>query len=164
LASAGEKPRSRPLIVTALTQVAPAGLPALAKLIEDQDTDVRKIVILTLARPGRTGTELAPALIKALHDTGPATRLEAMRGGGRLGTAAGAAAPTLSEMLKTEPEVGRRIVLAEALAYVQGHSPTAMTTLTEALGNRNLFLRREAARALGRIGSEARAAVPALRK
>ena len=155
LAGAGKK--TRPWIAQALALTGPAGAASLAKLSDDDDPNVRMVVVQAA---GRSAAGL-PTLVKALGDKDGRVRQGAILAVGHLGTAASAAIPALSELLK-HADSSERLLALEALGYVEPRSPAAISTLVEMLGERNLGLWEQAAAVLGRLGPNAQAAVPAL--
>jgi HEAT repeat protein len=80
--------------------------------------------------------------------------------------AAGCGGPSTAEWIAQlqAPESSQRIHAVRALAARTGEAEAAVPALTEALQDRDAFVRRDAASALGGFGPEAREALPALRR
>lgn len=105
-----------------------------------------------------------PRLTEALSRPEPAIRLEAARTLGRLGVAGQAAVPALIARLADDQDQAVRITSAMALAELGTTSETAVAHLTALLSQRDIQGRRAAMYVLGRLGTAAASAVPALRR
>jgi HEAT repeat protein len=152
--------------------------PRLAKALEDPDEDVR-----VAAATGLSGNaEAVDALIKALDDESPRVVSAALRSLAKLGDAAAPAAGKLVERLAWgddrmagplmqigPPAVPSLIELParqrDTLQRIlRSSGPRAAPPLVELLGAKEAETRRKAAWALGLLGRDAEAAVPALTK
>jgi HEAT repeat protein len=109
----------------------------------------------------------------ALDSPNDDVRLEAIHGLGALGPEAGAAVPALSKILVESPADYERIEAAMALSKMVPASRTAVPALAQALEDKNLWVRWNAANALQRLGAQPRGkdeapvtrpAIPALAK
>jgi HEAT repeat protein len=136
---------------------APA-VPALLKLLEDRSANYRNQVVSILCELGPVAKSAVPALIKSLEQKtcrcpdGMASIL------GSIGPAAKDAVPTLTALLK-HSEPGVRAVSAVALWKI-ARNPNLVPALAEALQQERWA--EPAADALGEIGPQAKAALPAL--
>lgn len=111
-----------------------------------------------LSGPARA--RLVPELVSSLKSREPEIRFHAARALGRLGPAAGEAAPALLELLNdTGMNSNVGVAAAEAFARV---SPDPVPRLVAALKDKDLNARRNAACALAVLGPRAAAAVPLL--
>jgi HEAT repeat protein len=153
--------RFRPLIVEALGQTGAAGLPALIKLVDDEDPAVCAVAARSLGHAGRSAVDAVPALIKALQHKEGQVRREAVQSVGAIGAAAQAAMPALIEILNDD-QGENRILASEAMAYVAPGNSQAVSALAAIAGGSDVGFRRQAIAALGRIGPKAVAAIPAL--
>ena len=151
----------------------------LVRASEDRDVEVRAAAAASLSvlaseivrRPDRTPAEqgwtkrrldvATRALTRGLSDPEPAVRASAVRGFGELGKSGKVALPPeLFAALNDETSAVRQATF-KAMGAVQ-LTPAAVPTLIEALGSRDREDRFHAAWLLGRLGPEAKSAVPAL--
>jgi len=151
----------------------------LVRASEDRDVEVRGAVIASLSvlaaeivrRLDRTPAEqgwtkqrldiATRALTKGLSDPEPVVRASVVRGFGELGKSGKVVLPPeLFAAFNDETSSVRRATF-EALGAVQ-LTPAAVPTLIAALGSRDPEDRFHAAWLLGRLGPEAKSAVPAL--
>ena len=151
----------------------------LVRASEDTDVEVRTTAAVSLSllvseilrRPDRTPAEqgrtkrrldvATRALTKGMSDPEPAVRSAVVGGLGALGTSGNVAVPPeLLAALMDETSSVRQATI-NALNAVKLTS-AAVPTLIEALGSRDREVRFHAAWLLGRIGPEAKKAVPAL--
>ena len=151
----------------------------LVRASEDRDVEVRAAAAASLSvlaseivrRPDRTPAEqgwtkrrldvATRALTRGLSDPEPVVRASAVRGFGELGKSGKVALPPeLFAALNDETSAVRQATF-EVLGAVQ-LTPAAVPTLIEALGSRDREDRFHAAWLLGRLGPEAKSAVPAL--
>lgn len=115
-----------------------------------------------VVEPGAGGPEDVPGLVTALRAEDWRVRLDAAEDLGLIGAEARAAVPSLVEALH-DPEGKVRVHAAEALARLDPAGGTDWQTVLRAgLKERAGSVRRAAAEALGNLGTDARAAVPAL--
>jgi HEAT repeat protein len=152
---------------------------ALVRASEDRDVEVRAAAAASLSalaseivrRPDRTPAEQGStkrrlnvatrALAKGLSDPEPKVRASVVRGFGELGKSGKVALPPeLFAALNDETSSVRQATF-KALGAVQ-LTPAAVPNLIEALGSRDREDRFHAAWLLGRLGPEAKSAVPAL--
>jgi HEAT repeat protein len=138
---------------------AKAAIPALVKSVKTEDEDetgiVRSSAAEALGRIGAGTTEVVPTLMAALKDR--RLRWAAAEALGRLGATAKVAVPALVKLME---DSNGRVQAALALWRIQ-QRPEAIAALVAALKeDKSTF----PARALGEIGSGAKAAVPALRQ
>jgi hypothetical protein len=123
------------------------GAPRLAELLGTApDSIVRARAASALAV--LNGPLSQPALARALGDSAPEVRVEAVRAlrsvdGGR-------AIPALGRVLLTDPDVTVRRVAAQMLGSLQ--DPAAMSALSVAAQDADALIRREVTRALNRSG------------
>ena len=125
--------------------------------LKSQNDRLRYRAADTLAKIGERAVH---PLAEALNDEDPIVDSLAAQALGKIGPNAKAAVPALLEGLYDEdkdPIVGS--CAAEALGKI---GPHAVPALVEALNNEHEDVRRHAARALGEIGPDAKAAVPVL--
>jgi HEAT repeat protein/predicted Ser/Thr protein kinase len=149
-------------------------LRALVQTLATGDVPERCVAALTLGRMGPRAKDTVPALIDALNDPHPhvaeAAASALRRIAGTPSAAAESSAPTpgpaespavidLMDMLRHEDASLRRIAVV-ALGEARSVGRDAIPELVEGLEDRDEAVRREAARALGKIG--ATAAVPSL--
>jgi HEAT repeat protein len=181
-ALAGAPKPSRPAIIHALAQTNSSAVAPLVAALNDEDPIVRMLAVRGLGRLGRSVADAVPALVKALQDKDERVHSEAIKSLGQLGPVANSPASSsqaiqaLAELVKSE-HGSNRIVAAEALAYVAGRdasapangeepgsrgSRLAISTLADVVRSHDLNPRIQAATALGRIGPDAKEAVPAL--
>jgi HEAT repeat protein len=156
-------------VVYVLGQIGPAAAPAtpaLAKLITDKDERVAQEAALSLARIGPAAKDAVPTLTRALQRTESSNSYAVVYALGSIGPDAASAEPALSGLLKS-PD--RKLALVSAWALVQicpaaEVSEKTLPVLVAGLGADMPLARRGAAEALGRLGSLAKEAIPALKK
>jgi HEAT repeat protein len=136
----------------------PAAVPTLIAGLNEKEPGRRLDAIEALGRIGPEAKEAVPALAEALNDEKDYVGQAAAEALGRIGVDA---VPALLEALKGRDRV--RIAAAEALWRINKH-PAAVPALAEDLTYRTAPEGGYAAAVyvLGRIGAEAKAAVPAL--
>lgn len=134
-------PEARGAAVSALSRAgdqAAAASPEAAKLLKDADPHVRGLAALALRDMGKGAAAVIPELSAALRDPVPSVRMTAASALGSLGAAASSAVPALVAALEAAngPEIS----------------------------NDGVQVLRNICYALGRIGGNARDAIPAMRK
>jgi len=115
------------------------------------------------------GVPALPLLIEAMGDKHPKVRLAAVRVTGLIGLEANAAVPTLAKLVG-DPNAEVRVMAVCALSAMGPNKRLAIEALIGALNDSNrgpkpgmtLYVKESAARVLGEIGPEARAAVSPL--
>ncbi len=138
---------------------AKEAIPALIEALKkDEDRAVREASARTLGRIG--GKEAVPALVEAIGREGLYGRLRSVQALGRIGPGARESVPALAETLNTDEDRAVREASARALGRIGDKE--ALTALVGALRDRTPEVRGASAWALGLIGPDARAAVPAL--
>ncbi|HEX5138842.1 MAG TPA: HEAT repeat domain-containing protein [Planctomycetota bacterium] len=155
----------------AAMEAAPyAGLPAdarpvLLKALRDGDVGIRWAAAMRVDQWVKESDEVREALIVALDDPSPWVRRHAAAGLAEAGPAAAAAIPRLCGMLDDKDV---REAAAETLGKIGVEDGTAIARLEGLLEDPDLDFRFEVARALGRLGYDARKLAPvfveALRK
>jgi HEAT repeat protein len=155
-----------------------ADLPLLMKQMNDPDADVRRAAARALGQMGPDATPAVPLLTAAVEkDRDLYVRRFSAQALGQIGPNASSAIPALTSALKDE----KKEMIEAAVTALGKMGPAAVPALADAFkgssfsktakakGNNQprmeseqAFLRRRAAEALGRLGPEAKAAVPAL--
>jgi len=132
---------------------------AIAVLFDDDDAYVRMVGALAL---GGLGEQSINALRKALRDRTPMVIKIAGHALGDLGPAAAPAVPDIIPLIGHETELVRRAVFKaiEGIGPAAAPATEALVREFERQGGHNEYI----ARAIGAIGSGAKAAVPALEK
>jgi HEAT repeat protein len=145
---------------SALEQIGPRARSAtqpLLTLLKDEEADVRGIAALALASVGDDDIVLPP-LIQVLDDPSWDTQICVMSALKRFGPKAKKAVPSLIRALRTTMPVAVGVNAQEALVEIgEPAVPTLMELLKEEKAPR-----RAAASILGKIGPQAKAAVPIL--
>lgn len=141
----------------------------LARALADQAVHVRCAAAEAVEKLGPTAVAAVPALIKALEDQDEDVRLRAVSALGKLGEAARDAGPALVRALGSDPTSDVRFWAAVALRKSVGaEDPAALKPLIKplikALTDWDSSVRCAVARALAKIGPEAKRAIPALKK
>jgi len=133
---------------------ARAAVPALIEALTDQDRGLRVQAAITLGEIGPSAKEAVPALFEALKD--PKTYEASMRALERIGFDSKVAIPELIEALKYED---LRTYAAQGLLDI---GPETIPELIRALEGDYGPVQAYAAWILGKMGPDAKAAVPAL--
>ncbi|HMF17886.1 MAG TPA: HEAT repeat domain-containing protein [Gemmataceae bacterium] len=128
--------------------------------LQDKDSGVRSRAAAALGSFKAGDNEVLDALQNALGDSSGKVRVQAAYALGNIGLAAKKALPKLVEALH-DSEVKVRLIAAQAL-WVLDKQTQGVGVLAEALKNPDAEIRINAAMSLGRIGKEAKSAVPAL--
>jgi HEAT repeat protein len=138
----------------ALAKIGRPGVPYLVAALEHERKAVRQRAAAALALAGPEARAAVPALLKALKDDSPQVRAVAARALGEVGGDPQSVAPALCLAFgDVAPEVKQQAGLA-----LVSLGEAAVPGLREALKSPVPALRRDAAQALGMIGSDARAA------
>lgn len=139
----------------------PSAVAALRQATEDRDLAVRERALIVLGETGSRGSQtdaVVAVLIRALDDEG--ARPVAIDQLGSCGPAASEAVPALlSLMIRDQSDDDLRWYVADALADI---GPPAVPVLLDALATADARGRLYAVRALGGMGVNASAGVPAL--
>jgi len=168
LISALKREKVRPYVVYMLGQIGAASKPAvpeLAKLLNDENPDVRHETAIALAKIGPNAKEAVPALAKALEECDGPSCCGVAYALGRIGDPE--AVPALMKALESKDET---LAAIGAWALVQIRPKDAKTAekalpvLIRELGGSDPKFRRGAAEALKQLGPLAKPAVPALKK
>ena len=125
----------------------PVEVPALARLLNDQDVDVYRAAAVALERYGPLAQEAVPFLIRALKADHWVMRIQAIETLESIGTGAAAAIPTLAESL-SDPDIRVRRYAAELLGKFGPTAKEAVPALRQALGDPNVDVRKAASDAL----------------
>ncbi|MEO2049316.1 MAG: HEAT repeat domain-containing protein [Pirellulales bacterium] len=136
-----------------LSQMGDRAQPAVAELAKALDDKDRQVCSHTLAALGQLGprAEAAiPSLIEALQSSNAQMRYRAAYGLGQMGPVV---VPALIKALQSD-SVPQRLGAAQALAILGPDSSAAMDVLIGALTDAEVKVRDEAARALGRTGTQ----------
>jgi HEAT repeat protein len=136
----------------------------LVKQLKSGDVEVRRTAAKALGDGGPSAKDAVPGLTEALRDSDLYVRRFAAQSLGQIGPAAKSAVPALSTILKRGSD--RKEVLAavtDAISKIGGGSGSVdalAATLVDS--SRDTESRRAAAEALGKLGSAAKPAIPAL--
>lgn len=151
--------------IEALSAMREASVTALSAVLGDSAADVRKRLgcAQALERMRKAAERATPALTLAVEkDEAPHVRWLCARALRNIGNAASGAGPALASRLKTETHKDTAIALVEAFDSINADIDVAVPALTDSLSHHILEVRGIAAGVLGRLGSRAHAAVPAL--
>ncbi len=161
-------------IVRALCTIGPPaeGVPTLVRTIkEDKNHKARAYAATALgkldsdaksAAPGLVEKSVVPALIDALKDDHPRVRSAAVRALRHMGPQGKVAVPLVIEKLKDEDRMVRSGAAGVLAEIAEPELKSAVPALTKALDDEYVFVRTRSAKALGRIGPDAKVAVTAL--
>jgi HEAT repeat protein len=141
----------------ALGKIGKEAVAPLAEILSGKDADARFYAIWALGWIGPAGKETAPALLKALGDEQEGVRRKAAYALGRVGADAEESVPALIKLLGDKSQDVREAA-GEGLSKF---GKAAVPALMEALKDKKT--RRQAAVALGEVGSDAKAAIAALK-
>jgi HEAT repeat protein len=168
LTAALKHEKFRPYVVYMLGQIGAASKPAvpeLAKLLNDENPDVRHETAIALAKIGPNAKEAVPALAKALEECDGPSCCGAAYALGRIGDPE--AVPALMKAVESKDET-LAAISAWALVQIQPKdAPTAAKALPQlirGLGDSDPKFRHGAAAALKQLGPLAKPAIPALKK
>ena len=152
----------RHFAVWAAGQLGTAGeeaIPSLLAMLAKEDGHAAGPAAVALRRLVPAHPQIVASLTRALGDAEAAVRVSAARSLGKLGPVAADAAPALLQAASDAREDVRAEVVI-ALGRVAGAS--AVPALVSHLRTDSPWVREEAARSLGRLGTAARSAVPDL--
>ena len=150
--------------IAALTAMKHAGgdaLPAVVRIIEHDQPDIRSEAIKCFAAIEADKSRLVPVLITALNDADWTVRRAAAESLGAIGSAAKAAVPVLFEMLKSEEDTN---YARGALRAIDAAGPEAVPVLMAGLESDDQRSRFYALFLLGKVGPAASEALPLLKK
>lgn len=148
-----------PGVIALLGTKAKSALPALVARLSDKDATVRLETILALGELGPIAAAAAPNLLALAGDESFA--LLGPTVAATLSSMGDKAVPSLLTALK-DKSPARRLMAANALAGMDPAPADAAAALAETLGDTDVMVRYHTARALGRIGTKARVALPRL--
>ena len=136
----------------------------LAAKLQDEDHHVRYEAIKELEKYGPESAEAVEALAITLSDPSKKVRYRSAKAISKIGIGAEPAAQAIKEALgKADPEM--RYYLVKSLANIEGAALIALDELTTILAkDPEARIRQYAAKALGKIGKDARSALPTLEK
>ncbi len=129
---------------------APA-VPALIEVLEHENDDVRVEATYALAQIGNDANPAVAALIARSKDNKVEVRRYIPEAFGSIGVNAAPAVPTLIEMLENDEDVQVRFESALALAQIGPASVDAIPVLTNALHDKNRYVRDNSIHALRQI-------------
>jgi predicted Zn finger-like uncharacterized protein len=143
---------------------AQTAIPALFKVLKDRDETVARQAARSLRSIGAPTRDDLPLLIGGLRDANMRVRDYAVEALGMMGAEARSAVPDLAEVLKAkEGQAELRRQAARTLGQIgAAASAQGVPALTEVLKDPDAVIREAAAEALGKFGSQGRAAVPPL--
>lgn len=142
-----------------LGKIGKAAVPALAEQLTSDDVDIRYYTLSALGWIGPDAASTAPAVIKALAHPNESVRRKAVYTLGVIAPGGKTAIPVLIEAF-SDRDADVRLAAGEAVARFGAES---VLPLIMALRENNELIRRQAARALGEIGSDAKKAIGQLR-
>ncbi len=143
-----------------LAKIGKAAVKPVAKLLDSDNKDTKFYAIWTIGWIGPDGKETIPTMIKLTKDKDDAVRRKAVFALGRLAGDPSKTIDVLVEAFGDEKEDVRQAA-GEALSKF---GAAAVPALIELLKVKSAGARIQAATSLGDIGSDAKAAVPALRE
>ena len=153
-----------PALSLAALFVAADDVPQLVKQLKSGDVDARRSAAKGLGELGSGAKEAVPALIEALKDNDRFVRRFAAQALGEVGPAARSAVPTLNGLLRKGEEKKEVLDAVTAALGKIGGGPSSAKMLAMTLLDKgsDTEVRRQAAEALGKMGSGAKTAIPAL--
>ncbi len=144
-----------------LREIGEPAAPALAKMLEDQDSQVRVKAAAALSFLGPKARAAVPALARALVDETIFVRVAAAVALGEIGPEAKDAVPALTKALDGKDPMMKGAA-AKSLGMIGPPARAAVPALTLALKDPALWVASDAAGALWRIDPRNKVAVPAL--
>lgn len=135
-------------------------VPALIECLDSGNKDVAREAMRILGQLGPVAFKAVPRLLADARNKKAPLRVEAIRALGAIGPRARAAVPGLLEDLKDLR--GPAVEIVTALGGIGPDAGAAVPAVRKSLDSGNVLLQIAAARSLGRIGPEARPALPKL--
>jgi HEAT repeat protein len=163
-----QTPQARRSTINALTQIGPAAIPKLLPLLEHPDAGIRQGAVWALSNMGRSAASALLALLPLLKDPVAEVRMVTAWAVGELSES------TASAIVHLRPRLQDRDfrVRAEAVQAFSNHPDAddlrsvedhrAVADLIPLIDDQNALVRRMTVRAVGEIGTGAKAAVPQL--
>jgi HEAT repeat protein len=148
--------------VESLKKIGPPArtvVPALVEALKEVDGDIRHYAVETLGGLGQEAKPAMPRLIESLNDRDTDIRIQAVRALARIDPKAKEVVPSLQTLLH-DSERDVRLEVLDALGQC---GKPAVAPLIESLKDLDSNILIHAAESLGRIGPEAKEALPALR-
>ncbi len=136
-----------------LAAVGAPAVPALIEVLAHENDDVRVEATYALAQIGNDANPAVPALRARAKDSKVEVRRYIPEAFGSLCANAAPAVPTLIDMLANDEDVQVRFESALALAQIGPASVDAIPVLTNALHDKNRYVRDNSIHALNRIGT-----------
>jgi HEAT repeat protein len=136
-------------------------VPALIKMLKDEDNGVRAVAADSLGRHGAKAKDAVPDLVDMLKDKrrgSERSRCSAAKALGAIGPEAKSAIPALVELLRNSDEDVR----CAAIAGLSGMGPASVPILIDLLKDKDHPVRLKAIDGLGHVGADAAPAIPAL--
>lgn len=151
------------MVLTA-TAASAADVSDLIKQLKDKDIDVRRSAAKDLASAGPDAKAAVPALTAALKDGDLFVRRFAAQALGEIGKEAKSAAPSLNALLKEGKDKKEVLDAAAGALGKIGGSPDSVKALASTLKDTGADpgVRRQAAESLGKLGGDAKSAIPVL--
>lgn len=137
------------------------GIPEVVKLIGHPSGSIRGAAIHCFADLEDNPEQVLPVLLPLLEDEDWAVRRDAASKIGAYGTLAKAAVPVLFNMLSSEED---EEIARNALREIDSAGPEALDVLLNGLGSEDRRIRFYAMFLIGKIGPEAKVAIPRLRE
>ena len=157
----GSEASDRAGAAVALARLKPeAAMPHLIEALRQDDTEVQIAAAKSLGMMGRSASEAVSDLVDILNDKECLIREEIIESLGQIGPPAQEAIPLLESILRRSETEEERCAAAEALGELR--SASSVQYLIEAFQTDCEPVRVAAARAFGRLGEAAAAAVPHL--
>jgi HEAT repeat protein len=148
------------LSITVVAAAEGAEVRELVAKLKDKDSDARRAAAKELGELGPEARDAVPELVKALRDRDLFVRRFAAEALGKIGPDAKSGVSALAAVMNDE----RKEVQMAAVEALGRIGPASISALTSALKdpNKDPAIRRLAVQGLGKIGLQARGAVPAL--
>lgn len=136
----------------------------IAEKLNSEDHEVRYDALKNLEDYGPESREALDELVAALTDPAPKVRYRSAKVLSKIGIGAAPAVDAVTEALK-EADQEMRYYLVKTLANIEDDAVVALEELTVIVEDENdARTRYYAAKALGKLGKEARSSIPALEK